>query len=357
MKQRSILTIAIVLLLAGCGADEHAATTAAKTVEADTIKVGLSTMPVIDAEPGAVVSEQQVQVASRLMGYIREIRVHEGDAVKAGQLLFTIDPSDINGQLNQARAGVAQAEAALLDAKADYERFSNLYQEESIPKQQYDKIKLQYSIAQSQAKAAHAGLDTAESQLRYAEVRAPIDGVVTQKMASTGDLAAPGRPVLVLENPARLEVQTSVSEQTYAHLKLNDAAELEIAGLAAPLTGKITRLVPAADAMSHTHLVKLDLPAGSGVVSGTFVRVRFNVGSTEGISVPKSALLQRAGITGVFVADGQGIARYRMVRTGSVSGNHVAIEAGLSPGDTIVVAGNGEIDSGDKINPAGSKAP
>jgi RND family efflux transporter MFP subunit len=356
MKHRSILTIAAVLMLAACHPHEQSAKIEQKTVDAKTLTVSMTAMAVQDAVPGSVASEQQVQVASRLMGYIREIRVHEGDAVKAGQLLFTIDPSDINGQVIQARAGVAQAEAALIDAKADYERFSNLYKEESIPKLQYDKIKLQYSIVQSQARAAHAGLDTAQSQLRYAEVRAPIDGVVTQKMASAGDLAAPGRPVLVLENPARLEVQTAVSDETYAHLKTGGSALLEIAGLAAPLTGKIIRLVPVADAMTHTHLVKLALPEAAGVVSGTFVRVRFDVGSRQGISVPKSALIQRAGITGVFVVE-QGVAHYRMVRTGNSADGVVEIEAGLNPGEQVVISSASDIDSGDKINLSGSKAP
>ena len=198
VQHRSMGKLALILLvlLSGCQPHDKAAEVQTRTVEAQAVTVSLTATPVFDATPGSVVSEQQVQVASRLMGYIRDIQVHEGDAVKTGQLLFTIDPSDIQGQVAQARAGHAQAEAALGDAKSDFERFSNLYKEESVPKLQYDKMKLQYSIAQNQARAARAGLDMAESQLRYAEVRAPIAGVVTHKMASKGDLAAPGRPVL-----------------------------------------------------------------------------------------------------------------------------------------------------------------
>ncbi len=347
----SAISLALLFLLAGCQSHEQAAEARVKTVDAPTLTLAMSAIPVFDATPGAVVSEQQVQVASRLMGYIRDIAVREGDTVKAGQLLFTIDPADIEGQVVQARAGLSQAEAALLDAKSDFERFSNLYRDESIPKLQYDKIKLQYSIAQSQARAARAGLDTAESQLRYAEVRAPIDGVVTQKMASKGDLAAPGRPVLVLENLQKLVIQTAVSDETYAHLKLAGSAAVEIAGQV--YAGHITRLVPAADAVSHTHLVKLAVPGVAGLTSGAFARVRFDVGSRQGISVPKSAILQRAGITGVFVVDGKGIAGYRMVRTGSDLGGVVAVEAGLSPGEKIVVGNTGELDSGDRVNLTG----
>jgi len=357
VQHRSMGKLALIslVLLSACQPQDQVAEVKARTVEAHVLTVNLTAMPVFDATPGSVVSEQQVQLASRIMGYIRDIHVHEGEAVKPGQLLFTIDPSDIQGQVVQARAGHAQAEAALGDAKSDFERFSNLYKEESVPKLQYDKMKLQYSIAQSQARAARAGLDMAESQLRYAEVRAPIAGVVTKKMASKGELAAPGRPVLVLENPGMLMVQTSVSSETYALLKPGDTALVEISGQA--LEGKITRLVPAADAMSHTHLVKLNLPDVKGLASGAFARVRFNVGEGQGIAVPKSAILQRAGITGVFVVDGQGVARYRMVRTGEDRNGTVEVSAGLSPGEKVVVGNADKLSTGDLVKLTGSKAP
>lgn len=346
--------IATFFLLAGCHAPDQSADSKVKTVEAQALTLRLSAIHLYDATPGTIVSEQQVQIASRLMGYIRDMTVREGDTVKAGQLLFTIDPSDIEGQVSQARAGLAQAEASLADAKSDFERFSNLYKDESIPKQQYDKIKLQYSVAQSQASAARAGLDTAQSQLRYAQVRAPIDGVITQKMASKGDLATPGRPVLAVENQQKLMVQTSVSDETYSYLKPGGIAIVEVAGQ--EYKGTITRLVSAADAMSHTHLVKLDVTGAKGLTSGAFARVRFDVGSRQGISVPKSAILQRAGITGVFVVDGEGIARYRMIRIGSDSDGMVGIEAGLNPGEKIVVTNASELDSGDRVSLTGSQA-
>jgi RND family efflux transporter MFP subunit len=350
----SMLTIAATLFfsLAGCQPHDQTAAAQIKIVNAQAMTLSLTEIPVADTAPGVVISDQQVQVASRLMGYIHDIPVH---TVKAGQLLFSIDPTDIKGQVEQARAGLAQANAALSDAKADFERFSNLYKEESIPKVQFDKVKLQYNIAQSQANAAQAGLNTAESQLRYAEVRSPINGVVTQKMANKGDLAAPGRPVMVVENPARLMIQTSVSNETYSHLKMGGSATVEIAGNTLP--GKIVRLVSAADAMSHTHLVKLDVPGIKGFSSGTFARVRFTVGSRQGISVPKAALLERAGITGVFVVDADGIAHYRMVRVGREQDDMIEIEAGLNPGEKVVISNAAGFDSGDRINLTGSNQP
>ncbi|MGE5318653.1 MAG: efflux RND transporter periplasmic adaptor subunit [Hyphomicrobiaceae bacterium] len=342
-------------LINGCGehdSPEGQAAAVARTVAAEVQTVEPAPLTMRVEAPGSVISEDQVQVASRLMGYIREIKVEEGQSVKAGQLLFVVDPADIQGQVSQARAGLAQAEAALADARLDYERFGALYKEEAIPKLQWDKVRLQYQVAEQQVAAARAGLALASGQMRYASVVAPISGVVTQKMANAGDLAAPGRPVLVIEGLKKLQVRTQVGSDLYARIKTGEKVTVVHDGDAtqAPIEGTIAQIVPAADPASHTHLVKIDLPTGSGLSSGSFVRVGFAVGSREGILVPAAAVAERAGITGVFVVDPQGIARYRMVRTGTTEQGMVEILSGLNAGDKVVVSAVGQLQNGDKVS-------
>jgi membrane fusion protein, multidrug efflux system len=350
------LALMLAFALSGCGekAQQQQAAGGTATVKAHVVVVQKAVLPIIATAPGGVIAEQQAQIASRLMGFIREMNVHEGQSVVAGQRLFTVDPTDIQGQISQARAGLAQAEAALADAKTDYKRFGNLYKEEAIPKLQWDKVRLQYQVAQQQAAAARAGLDTAAAQMHYATVTAPFAGIITQKMANVGDLAAPGRPVLMLENPSRLQVQTNVSSDIFAHLKLGDSVSLEVGQTGTAVSGKIARLVPAADPATHTYLVKIDLPQDSGLKSGMYVLAAFAVGQREGVRVPQSAVLDRAGITGVFVVDAQGIAHYRMVRVGETSDGQVEIEAGLTPGERVATSGTAKLESGDKIVNAGA---
>jgi RND family efflux transporter MFP subunit len=359
IADRSAATAFVVagaMLLAGChGKDNAVQAAAGKSVTAQVMTVNLASVAETETTPGTVIAEKHVDLASRLMGYISEIRVREGDTVTKGQLLFTVDPTDIRGGVDQARAGAAQADAALADAKADYERFSNLFKDESVSRQTYEKMALKYHVAESQAAAAHAGLQTAESQLRYAEVRSPIDGVVTQKMASAGDLAAPGRPVLSVENATRLQVQTAVSDAIFPHLKLGDSVLVDADGRAEPAKAKIISLVGAADPMSHTHLVKLELPTASGLRSGTFVHVRFAVGSRQSLRVPNAALLQRAGIVGVFVVNDQGVANYRMVTPGSADDQATEILAGLRNGDRVVIGAGADLESGDRVTPAAQR--
>lgn len=342
--------------LAGCSdkPKEGQKTVSGGTVQATLVTVESAQLPVISTAPGNVVAEQQAQIASRLMGFIREMNVQEGQSVSAGQRLFTVDPADIQGQVNMARAGLAQADAALADAKNDYERFGTLYKEEAIPKLQWDKIRLQYQVSQQQAAAAHAAYDTASAQMKYATVVAPFAGVVTQKMAHAGDLAAPGRPVLALENPDRMQVQTSVSRDVYAQLKPGSEVMLQLDGKGGDIAGKVVNMVPAADPVTHGHLVKIELPQGHGLRSGSFVQVAFPLGVRQGIRVPASAILERAGITGVFVADAQGVVQYRMVRTGAATGGKVEIQAGLNPGERVVTSSATGLQNGDKVVSGGN---
>lgn len=341
----------IALLVAGCSGEDKGrpAATAQPSVQAQITLLQPTQTVATTATPGTIVALESVQVASRLMGYLRDISVVEGQSVKKGQRLFTIDPLDIEGAVEQARLGLSQAEAAMRDAKADYERFENLYKDEVVTRQQYEKMKLNYDIAVSRMAQAKAGLGTAQGQMRYATVSAPIDGVVTRKLANEGDIAAPGHPVLMLENPARLQVQTSVAENLYKNLRLGQIVNVEIDGRAQPIAARIARLSPAADPMTHTYMVKLDITA-DGLMSGGFARVMFPTGQRSALTLPRAAVLDRAGITGVFVVDAAGTAQYRMVRLGQEIDGMVEVLSGLNPGERVVTDNAQAVNNGDKVS-------
>lgn len=346
-----VLAVSLVFALAGCSGEEQTKNppSSQRTVQAQSTVLQASETLATTATTGSVVALESVQVASRLMGYIRDIAVVEGQAVKQGQRLFTIDPLDIEGAVEQARLGLRQAEDAMKDAKADYDRFENLYKDEVVSRQQFEKMKLNHDIAVSRAAQAKAGLGTAQGQMRYATVTSPINGVVTQKLAHEGDIAAPGHPVLMLENPARLQVQTAVSDDLYKGIRLGQDVMVEIDGLEKPVAAKVARLSPAADPMTHTYAVKLDV-AAPGLMSGAFARVLFPTGKRSVLAVPVAAVLDRAGITGVFVLDAQNVAQYRMVRTGKVDGGLVEVLSGLNPGERVITGNAQAVNNGDKVS-------
>ncbi len=352
--KRSTLTAAFalvsVLALVGCGHDAQTQAPAgqARLVQARTEVATLQSLPTYHVAPATVVARERVEVASRLMGYVRDIAVAEGQTVKAGQHLFTVDPLDVEGQVELARHAVQQAEDAWRDAQADLERYANLLKDEVVSRQQYEKMKLNRDLAAARLAQAKAQLATASGQLRYATVRAPISGVVTRKLADRGDLAAPGQPVLVLESLGAKQVETQVPEAILAGIKPGQAIQVEVDGLAQPIEARVARISPAADPVSRTFLVKLDI-AGDGLRSGTFARALFPLQTRQAIAIPASALVQRAGIEGVFVVDGGGVARFRMVRSGAQHAGRVEIQAGLEVGERFVAEGAERLSSGDRV--------
>ena len=346
---RYALVPLLIFALAGCSGEEQPVQATQHSVQARVSVLQMSSTVATSATPGSVVALESVQVASRLMGYIRNIAVVEGQTVKKGQRLFSIDPLDIEGAVEQARLGLKQAEAALEDARLDYERFEHLYRDEVVTRQQYEKMKLNHDIAESRMAQARSGLGTAQGQMRYATVTSPIDAVVIRKLANEGDIAAPGHPVLLLENPSRLQVQTSVAQDLYRNLHLGQRVMVEIDGQPGPVAASVARLSPAADPVAHTYLVKLDV-AATNLSSGAFARVLFPVGRRELLALAQAAVLNRAGIPGVFVVDGQGIARYRMVRLGREADGQVEVLSGLNPGEHVITGNAAQVNNGDKVS-------
>lgn len=351
-----VVLAAAVLALPGCNREAPSGRRAAPvvTIQAAVSNVAESNVPEYASVPGTVVAAQQVQVASRLMGFVQDMPVHEGQKVQAGQLLFRVDPSNVEGRVRQAQSALLQARSAWNDAQSDFTRFQNLYKQGAVSLQRFQKIRTRYEVARSQVSAAQAALETAKAQLDYAVVRAPISGIIVQKLAEQGDTATPGRPLLVLENPAALQVSLTVAEEVFQHLSIGGVVWVD--GTGKPVKGTVQRLVPAADPVTHTHLVKIALPDDSGLRSGAFVTVRIPVGNRRTVVVPTTALQNRAGIPGVFIVDAKGFAHYRMVRPGGVVNGGTEILAGVEAGDRLVTAPTAAVNNGVRIAERGASA-
>ncbi|RMH50162.1 MAG: efflux RND transporter periplasmic adaptor subunit [Zetaproteobacteria bacterium] len=299
----------------------------------DLVAVRQVETPIHYVTSGSVISEHRVAVGSRLSGYIHDLTVHEGDRIRQGALLFRIDPVDVRQQL-------AQAEANLANARADLKRFRTLLKSGAISRQQFDQVKLRFDVASSRVKQAR-------NQLNYAVVRSPLDGVVVKKLKHNGDLASPGAPVLMIENTGNMTVDTRVSEQFVPRIHVGDRARVEVRGFPHPFTAVVRRVVSAAEARSHQFLVKLTLPANSGVLPGSLAEVAFTTGSRRVLALPATALLRRHGLTGVYLVDGHKRLHWRLVRPGRMlDGGMVEIAAGLHRGDRVVRTPSDAMHSG-----------
>jgi len=324
------------LLLTGCSDEQQQADALTPVdIAAQTKTLAAIALPVHYHTSGTVSSDHKVSVSSRLSGYIRSIKVREGDRVKAGQLLFDVDPVN-------ARQAYAQAKADQADAASDLNRYRSLLADHAVSQQQYDKVRLRYVVAQSRAVQA-------ENLLQYAEVRSPVSGIVVEKHASSGDLASPGQSLLVLEDPSSLLVETYVSEQFVATIHEDDAVRVFIPGLDKTIDGHIRQIVKSADRLSHQFLVKVALSADGGAYPGMFAEVNFAVGKRMAIMVPETALQKRSGLVGIYVVDAQSIAHYRQLRTGEQGEQGVEVLAGLNAGDVIAWRPDGGLRSGMRV--------
>lgn len=323
-------------MLASCGSDDQAGQAAAPVVaKAEALTLVAVDLPVRYVTSGTVTSDHRVSITSRISGYIRNLSVREGDSIKAGEVLVRVDPVN-------ARQGLVQAEADLADAKADMNRYEELFKAGAVSKQQLDRVNLRYKVARSQ-------VEQARNQLGYAEVRSPVDGVVVEKRLSKGDLASPGAAILVLEDPASLLVETHVSDQFVSGIHIGDEVEIEVSSLKQAFSGVVRQVVQAADAISHQFLIKIALQAREDVHPGMYAQVGFKINSRKGLQVPVAAVINRAGLNGIYVRDGQGIARYRQIRLGQQRADQVEVLAGLHEGDTILWNGEPKLQSGMKV--------
>jgi len=298
---------------------------------------------------GDIYAKSQVMVATRLMGYIKKMNVEEGDIVKKGEVLFVVDPSDIYSMINQARAGVMQAQNGLLmaklayaDADKDYQRFANLYKKGAVSKRDFEKMRLnrnirkaQIRLAQGMLNQARAGLNRALAQKKYATVTAPIDGVVVRKLTKVAEMAVPGHPVLVLADLNSIQARAFVKEGDVQDIKKGQNAKVFVSSINKTVPAKVSNVILSGDPATHSYLVKFKLENKKDLLPGMYAKIYVSMGQKQELVIPYNALTSRGGIVGVFVDD-NGKARFQPVQVISQNGNDVAV-SGVNAGEKVVI--------------------
>jgi len=372
MKHAWLLFAAVAGILslnAGCGEKIEPGRTAAPpgpAVKAAIAVAQTGPWPLIYEAVGTVQAETASTVAAKLMGTITSVRVREGDRVRQGDVLATIDERQVDAQHRQAEAALAEArqaahaahaarEAAAAGAElatATQQRYQAMLARESVSRQEFDEVdarrrQAQAGLAQAEdlQKAAGQRVRQAEASLAAARVSAgdamvtaAFDGVVTARMVDPGDLAAPGRPLLHMEKAGGHRVDIRVPEAYVRSVRTGQTVSARVEGPAPfSMEGVVDVVAPAADPSSRSFLVKVRLPSGADVRSGMFVRVALAIGEDRLTAIPASALIQEGQLTGLYLVTAEGIARFRLVRTGRRLGDRVEVISGLADGSRFVV--------------------
>ncbi|MFH1490194.1 MAG: efflux RND transporter periplasmic adaptor subunit [Pseudomonadota bacterium] len=376
-----ILSSLFFLFLPGCGEKIEPGTssppprpplkTAVQTLE-------LIQQPLLYEAVGTVQSQTVSTLSGKIMGTVLQVRVKEGDRVKKGDLMITLDSRQGNAQLMQAEAFLSESQNALtaalaarqaavagaIQAEAAYKRNLRLLKGEAATREQFEAAEgrhkeAQAALAQADAmveaarfriEQAKAGVASASVIQKDAHILAPYDGKITSKMVEVGDLAAPGTPFLTIERNVGYRVDLILPESYIRNIKDDQWVSVSIpAGPQEALRGRIDRVVPGADAKSRTFLVKVELPEHPELRSGMFARVTVPVGENRILAIPESAVVSQGQLTGVYMVDEKNIARFRLIRTGRSFDDLVEVLTGLQEGSRFIVKPPPQLIDGAKV--------
>jgi RND family efflux transporter MFP subunit len=354
-KFAAAIAIGLLVLLAGCGEKVKPGTAEVKRERV----TGITTEAIAPSQvneyfetSGTVAARTTSAVAGRMMGTVTSVKVKEGDRVRAGQLLLTIDDSDVAQKVKAAREGCNEAEKGLEAARESrdlmavtYQRYKKLFDDKALSGQELDQIDTQNKVAdidferaQAAVARARAGLKEAEVYHGFTRITSPVSGVVTEKKTDLGNMAVPGVPLFTIEDDSAYRIDVSGDESLSGKIKAGMDASVLIEALNREVKGKISEVVPSVDPMSRSFLVKIALK-GEGLRNGFYAKVSIPIGKREALLVPQNAVVEKGQLIGVYTVDKDSVITYRLVKTGRTYGNNVEILSGLNPGENVVVGG------------------
>jgi HlyD family secretion protein len=370
-------------------------TTLAPVTIVETLKIRSQSISNTLDLSGTIRPVDQATLSTRVIGRITELSLDAGDRFRKGGVLARIDVMDMSAQTSQAQSGVAQAQAevirsqatlnqlesqkletqaALKLAKINQGRMAQLQAEGAVSQSRLDEAntaldsaqarvaqteagirQAQAAIVQSQAAVnrAESSVTSASASESYGMVIAPFDGVVVQKLAYEGEMAAPGTALLKIENPNKLQLEISVPEANLQFVRVGQSVRVRVDAVNQTFDATIGQIVPAADPNSRSFLVKVPLNYPGKLISGMFGRIALaSGGQQDSILIPINALIQRGQLQGVYVVDTSAIhltAVLRWVKTGQQKDNQVEIVSGLTTGDRIITSNINQLSDGQRI--------
>ncbi len=342
-----------------------AALTACKPQETSVVARPVRTI-IVQARPledhrqaiGEVRPRYESELSFRVAGKVLARLVDVGAVVKQGDILARLDTQDYENRLRSVKAELASAEAAFTEAEADETRKAKLQKDGWTPKATYDTVVRNLRAAEARLTAAKANLELSRDQLRYTELKAEFDGVITAIGAEAGQNVAAGQMVVKLARPDELDGVFNIAETFFAH-GAEDNPEVVVWPLSNPqlrIEGEVREISPVADATTRTYTVKVTLKAPPPQLRlGMSLAGRVKGTSGRAVKLPLSALFDQAGLPAVWTVDpSSGEVALRPVAVARYETNSVIIASGLSDGDVVVTAGTNTLRDGQSVRLAGA---
>ena len=335
MHVRSLTLIGSLAVMAACTprSSERQSETAMPRVDGAAIPVLDTTIAASLDAAGVAEPFQQATLSTKLMGMVVAVPVREGDTVSAGQLLVRIDARDLAAKEAQTAAAIADAEANRTEAAAQARRIRALYADSAATRAQLDAVETGLARAEAGVRTAHAAAAEVGAVSDYASVRAPFAGVVTRRFVDPGAFAAPGAPLVAVQDVARLRITANATPDAVRSLRRGSAIAGTIEGRAVSAT--VEGVVPAASGNLYT-VNAIVVNRDKAVLAGSVATLSLPLGSRRAFVVPARAIRREGNLTGVIVRSETGD-RLRWIRVGNAQGEVVEVTSGLQAGDQVVV--------------------
>ena len=302
----------------------------------------------------------------KISGYLLKQNYRDGDAVKAGQLLFQIDPREYQAALDQALGNLGQAQAQLKQNQLNLARYTILYKQAVISRQEFDNITQTTRATSGQVAANQGAVETAKLNLEWTKVFSPVDGVAGIAKTQVGDLVSPTSLLTTISQLDPIKVEFPISEAQYLHVadlingdaqtraKNGPKFEMILAdGSTYKYLGTVYDVNRQVNIQTGTIIVQATFPNPGNILRpGLYAKIRAAVGTVHNaLLVPQGAVLETQGQYQVAVVGSDNKVTMRTVTIGKQSGGLRLIETGISPGERVITEGLQKVHDGMEVNP------
>ena len=342
-------------------ADNARAAPAKAALTVTTIQPQLANLAIKLSANGNIAAWQEAIVGSEANGLrLLTVRANVGDVVRAGQVLASFAPESVQADVAQARANLLEAQANAQDASGNAERARTLQATGALSSQQINQYLTTEQTAKAKVEAAKAVLAVQQQRLKHTQVLAPDSGIISARSATVGAVLASGTELFRMIRQGRLEWRAEVTSAELGRIAVGTVASVTAAS-GAQLKGRVRMVGPTVDPQTRSALVYVDLPASNGIAApakaGMFARGEFELGHTDALTIPQTALVIRDGFSYVYRVTPDNRVVQVKVQTGRLAGDRVEVTSGLTAETPLVASGGGFLNDGDLVRVVPPMAP
>jgi RND family efflux transporter MFP subunit len=342
--------------LSGCSksnAADEKKTSAKPALTVATIKPMQSTLPIKISANGNIAAWQEAIIGSQSNGLrLAKVLVNVGDKVKAGEVLARFESESVEADVEQARAALMESKANAADAADNAARARTLQATGAISAQQINQYLTAEQTAKAKVKAAEAALAAQSLRLKYVQVTAPDDGVISARNATVGAVVAAGTELFRMIRQGRLEWRAEVTAGELGRIRTGMPADI-VAANGTHLQGKVRMVAPTVDPQTRNALVYVDILPGADKIAppkaGMFARGDFDLGASSALTVPQEAIVLRDGFSYVFRVNSDNHVSQVKIEPGRRVGDKVEVLQGVKPNEVLVASGAGFLNDGDLV--------